>query len=226
MRVTVIPQGFPAFPRRCVCLRSHDHPSWFPSFIIKFPPESGQAKAAICQHCVTAGPCPENITVIGGLNEPKLASGWHDFYRRIILQFLHAVLFFWKDTFSLLFHVSLLHFSIMMAWISRGPFISFRGNSTPPEIRINGVEECTLARLYEGGERSVKSSENSCQGPSSSLLLLLRSEARSTYFGGVCISYGMAGNIWIYSGNLMVFFTSAWWMQGEQNSSLGMGNTT
>lgn len=128
-------------------------------------------------------------------------------------------------TFSLLFHASLLHFSTMMAWISRGPFISFRGNSTPLEIRINGVEECTLARLHEGGETSVKSNENSCQGPSSSLLLLLRFEARSAYFGGVCISYRMAGNIWIYSGNLIFFLTSAWWMQGKQNSSLRMGNT-
>lgn len=148
--------------------------------------------------CVTALPCPENITVIGGLNQPKLASGWHDFYRHITLQFLRAVLFFWKDTFSLLFHVSLLHFNTMMAWISKGPFISFSGNSTPPEIRINGVGECTLAWLHEGGEKSVKSSENSCQGPSSSLLLLLRSEARSAYFGGICISYRMAGNGWIY----------------------------
>lgn len=192
MLVIVTPQGFPAFPRRCVCLRTQDHPSGSPPSSQNFLQSLARlTQPYVSMSCVTALPCPENITVIGGLNQPKLAAGWHDFYSHTILQSLHTVLFFQKDIFSLLFHASLLHFNTMMAWISRGPFISFRGNSTPPEIRINGMEECTLAQLHEGGERSVKSNESSCQGPSSSLLLLLRCEAKSAYFGGVCVSYRM-----------------------------------
>lgn len=122
-----------------------------------------------------------------------------------VLYCYSSMQFFRKDPFSLPFHATVLHFNTMMAWISKGPFISFRGNSTPLEIRINGVEECTLAPIHEGGELSGKSNGSSCKGASSSLLALPRSEARSTYFGGGFISYRMAGSIWLYSRNLMIF---------------------
>lgn len=89
--------------------------------------------------------------------------------------------FFRKDPFCLPFHDLILHFHTMMAWIPKGPFISFKGNSTSPEIRIDGVEECTLTLLHEGGEWSGKSNGSICNGPSSSLLALMRSEARSAY---------------------------------------------
>lgn len=116
-----------------------------------------------------------------------------------------SVQFFRKDAFSLPFHAPVLHFDTMIAWISKAPFTSFRVNSAPPEIRINGVEECALASLHEGREWSEKSNGSSFKSSSSSLLALLRSDARSSYFRGGFISYRMAGSTWICSRNFMIF---------------------
>lgn len=113
--------------------------------------------------------------------------------------------FFRKYAFSLPFHALVLHFNTMIAWISKVPVTSFRVNSTPPEITINGVEECTLASLHEGGEWSGKNNGSSFKGPSSSLLALLRSDTRSSYSRGGFISCRTAESTWICSRNLMIF---------------------